>query len=155
MKIALSSLIAALTIAYSSSQCMEQTNSNIGLIDTLMLQHAIKEKGYDKLAQEIENHEFTIGMVLERCPPIYTTENRPFSLTHQYKSDDTSLLSKAIFNRMNLNTVFTSKNPLNLSQNSLDECTTWAKTQNSNVVHVTTDFYDKAALVALLNQLKK
>lgn len=156
MKIALSSLIATFAIAYSSSQCMQPLNNNIGPIDKLMLEHAIKEKGYNTLAQEIENHAFTQEIVLEKILPVYTTENYPFSIMHQCRGDDCSVLSKTVFNKINLkNIVFISKNPLNLNQNSLDECTTWKRITDSDDVQVTTDFYDKAVLVALLNQLKK
>ena len=159
MKILLSSLLVALSITSSSSQCMEAPNNNIGPIDRLMLERAIQERGYNNLAQEIENHAFTSETYLKRFPPIPVLHHHSFLIVHQCTRNDGSKLSRQVFTKIveitHLDAKFTSKNPLNQASNSLDECTTWAKTQNSDVVHVTTDFYDKAALVALLNQLQK
>jgi hypothetical protein len=150
-----------------SSTCAEKKNDSIGMLDLLLLQRSVTEKGKTTLEQAIMKHNFTERAPMDCYPPIY--RNIPFCITYQVRNDD-SVFSKEVFDRIiarSLATNFLSRNYYNKpmydknaydcahtvkSGTYIDDCTAYR--QQGDTTEITARFYDKNILLTVLGQLK-
>lgn len=135
-------------------------NSRIGRIDSLMLKRAILQQGYTFTRQKIENHLFERDVMYGHglrgiAPRQMWTETNPYIIRHCIK-DDGSELSKAVFDMIRIIKIhglsIVIENPVNdiysdmLDLDTIDQCTTWQKVDDSRV-GCTACFYDKMPLL--------
>ena len=123
-------------------QCMEE-NNNIGYIDTLVLKHQSAIEGPHNVQSSIFHHAFSA--------------NTPFIIQCIVHRKDKSSLSNSVFRITDEHEVIVNTaNPLNKKQNLLDHCTEWEQSRKSpDSIKLTTNFYDKTALLAALDTLNK
>jgi hypothetical protein len=135
-------------------------NARIGRIDTLMLKRAILQQGYIFTKQKINHHPFERDVIyggrgLAFMPRQVWTETNPYIIHHCIK-DDGSELSKAVFDMIRITKghglELVIENPVNdiysdmLDLDTIDQCTTWQKVDDSRV-DCTAHFYDKTPLL--------
>jgi len=127
-----------------------ENNKKIGSMDTLMIAHALVKNGYKPIRADIRNHRFKISRSTDTAPSHIITMPNPYRIRCYCSRDDNSVLSKRIFNKIDLEI----KNQHN-EHNTSDEYMQWKQIKNSNSIIITTFFYDKKELIKVLNALNK
>lgn len=135
-------------------------NSHVGQIDRLIVERAVLENGYECIKHNIENHEFLRDFFYETMPPQYRKEPNPYSIKYHIAKDHHSDLSRSVFHMISKTTVlemkFNVENALNdAGLNAIDHCSTWEREKGSKDVYVTSNFFDKAALLKAVDDVRK
>jgi hypothetical protein len=132
----------------------------IGELDKLMLKHYVATHGMQTTQDKINGVRFTYWITEPYFMCSSGTGYDPFVI--QYKLEENgSELSKAIFKQMQMQPLFKTSNKLNskfpikeCKMFPLDHCTSWTeRTDQTKIVY--THFFNKAALLTALNELKQ
>ena len=145
-------VLAISSLASATSLCMQNDNSNIGFIDTLMLKRTVSQDTLDVTEQKINAHQFKVPY--ENIAGKFEYTN-PYIVKHNLPKNDQSDLAQAVSHMIYKTTVreigLRIDNHANSHHdNCIDECTTWNKATECDDVECTARFYNKAALVATL-----
>src|SRR5437762_7918442 len=137
-------------------------NYRVGHIDRLMLARTVSQDGYNDTEQKINEHLFVLEVMGEARPSsryVVNTVLNAYRIHHHCVKNDGSELSNEVFHTIykieeqKLRPII--KNPDNQYSNAIDECTTYMHLKNADEVECVARFYDKNALLAALQTLRK
>lgn len=127
----------------------------VGVLDKLSLKTAFIKNGTDQVEREIKHHTFKTWTSLPFNENLVRSYD-PYTLSHVCHRNDGSALSKEVFCRYEMIYGYAmafvlESNPLNKvhQKDRIDHCTNFTLIDD-NTIEVTTKFYDRDSLIAVL-----